>query len=204
VRINTCCNLLARMCSQARTVMIANISPSSVSVEHTLNTLRYADRVKGAPCCSCCASPTDSPGPSSAQQPCSSAGWVPGCCPLLFVGMCACCLPGDHTSRQLSGSKAAASKAGVKNRAGRVLSWALAPPSAELRKDKAERTPGGVTPGNNPAYHAAVERAHQPDGAMAMARDRSPLKDVKLNRVRPPTPPFDPAPQVRWDVRRGF
>lgn len=28
--------------------MIANISPTSVSVEHTLNTLRYADRVKGA------------------------------------------------------------------------------------------------------------------------------------------------------------
>lgn len=31
---------------QARTVMIANISPNSSSVEHTLNTLRYADRVK--------------------------------------------------------------------------------------------------------------------------------------------------------------
>lgn len=97
---------------QARTVMIANISPTSVSVEHTLNTLRYADRVK------------------------------------------------------------------------------------ELRKDKAERAPGGVTPGNNPAYHAAVERAHQPDGAMAGgARDRSPLRDVKLNRVRPPTPPTLEPPQ---------
>ena len=29
-----------------RTVMIANISPSQASNEHTLNTLRYADRVK--------------------------------------------------------------------------------------------------------------------------------------------------------------
>jgi kinesin family protein 2/24 len=26
--------------------MIANISPASANVEHTLNTLRYADRVK--------------------------------------------------------------------------------------------------------------------------------------------------------------
>ena len=29
-----------------RTVMIGNFSPSSVNAEHTLNTLRYADRVK--------------------------------------------------------------------------------------------------------------------------------------------------------------
>lgn len=30
----------------SRTTMIANISPASSSCEHTLNTLRYADRVK--------------------------------------------------------------------------------------------------------------------------------------------------------------
>ena len=29
-----------------KTVMIGNISPSNASSEHTLNTLRYADRVK--------------------------------------------------------------------------------------------------------------------------------------------------------------
>ncbi|KAJ9461495.1 Kinesin-related protein 6 [Diplonema papillatum] len=32
-----------------RTVMIATLSPSSQNVEHTLNTLRYANRVKGLP-----------------------------------------------------------------------------------------------------------------------------------------------------------
>lgn len=35
----------------ARTVMIANISPTASCVEHTLNTLRYADRVKGEQLC---------------------------------------------------------------------------------------------------------------------------------------------------------
>jgi len=30
----------------SKTTMIANISPASANVEHTLNTLRYADRVK--------------------------------------------------------------------------------------------------------------------------------------------------------------
>ncbi|KIZ05656.1 kinesin family member 2/24 [Monoraphidium neglectum] len=59
----------------ARTVMIANISPTATCVEHTLNTLRYADRVK------------------------------------------------------------------------------------ELRKDRAERDPGGVTPGDDAAYYASVDRA---------------------------------------------
>lgn len=34
------------MGKHARTVMIANVSPNSSSCEHTLNTLRYADRVK--------------------------------------------------------------------------------------------------------------------------------------------------------------
>ncbi|KAF6259011.1 P-loop containing nucleoside triphosphate hydrolase protein [Scenedesmus sp. NREL 46B-D3] len=36
----------------ARTVMVANISPTATCVEHTLNTLRYADRVKDVPCSS--------------------------------------------------------------------------------------------------------------------------------------------------------
>lgn len=35
------------MGEEARTVMIANVSPNGLSCEHTLNTLRYADRVKG-------------------------------------------------------------------------------------------------------------------------------------------------------------
>ena len=35
------------MGEEARTVMIANVSPNALSCEHTLNTLRYADRVKG-------------------------------------------------------------------------------------------------------------------------------------------------------------
>lgn len=35
---------------EARTVMIANVSPNGLSCEHTLNTLRYADRVKGSHC----------------------------------------------------------------------------------------------------------------------------------------------------------
>ncbi|KAJ3023826.1 UNVERIFIED_CONTAM: Kinesin-like protein kif2a [Siphonaria sp. JEL0065] len=34
------------LCRESRTVMVATISPGSGSVEHTLNTLRYADRVK--------------------------------------------------------------------------------------------------------------------------------------------------------------
>jgi len=92
---------------QARTVMIANISPNNSSVEHTLNTLRYADRVK------------------------------------------------------------------------------------ELRKDKAERAPGGVTPGDD-MYYAAVANAQVRTPPQVRApsaqRDRSPLKDVKANQPRPRTP----------------
>ncbi len=55
----------------------------------------------------------------------------------------------------------------------------------ELRKDKAERAPGGVTPGEDPAYYAAVARAQQPPSSAAAAaaaavpnaRERSPLRD---------------------------
>ena len=32
--------------SKCKTVMIANVSPASGNCEHTLNTLRYSDRVK--------------------------------------------------------------------------------------------------------------------------------------------------------------
>lgn len=88
---------------QARTVMIANISPNNLSVEHSLNTLRYADRVK------------------------------------------------------------------------------------ELRKDKAERAPGGVTPGGG-EYYAAVANAQVRQAPAPVQRDRSPLKDVKANQPRPRTP----------------
>ena len=34
------------MGNKCKTIMIANISPSEANCEHTLNTLRYADRVK--------------------------------------------------------------------------------------------------------------------------------------------------------------
>lgn len=51
---------------------------------------------------------------------------------------------------------------------------------AELRKDKGDRAPGGVTPGENPDYYAAVARAD------LEVRDRSPVKDAKQQRLRPP------------------
>lgn len=37
--------------------------------------------------------------------------------------------------------------------------------SQELRKDKIDRTPGGVTPGEDPNYYAAVARADEKPGA---------------------------------------
>eukprot|EP01132_Coremiostelium_polycephalum_P006190 gene6190-7707_t len=49
----------------SRTVMIANISPNHLSSEHTLNTLRYADRVKELD------SPSGLPQPSSVSVPIS-------------------------------------------------------------------------------------------------------------------------------------
>lgn len=48
IRRSHCCMLPCCAGKNARTVMIANVSPNSCSCEHTLNTLRYADRVKGA------------------------------------------------------------------------------------------------------------------------------------------------------------
>ena len=43
-----------------------------------------------------------------------------------------------------------------------------------------DRTPGGVTPGEDPNYYAAVARAD------FEVRDKSPVKDAKQQRLRPP------------------
>uniref|UniRef100_A0ABI0NS12 Kinesin family member 24 n=1 Tax=Bos taurus TaxID=9913 RepID=A0ABI0NS12_BOVIN len=57
----------------AKTCMIANISPSHVATEHTLNTLRYADRVKelkkGIKCCTPANSRNRTSGNSSNASP---------------------------------------------------------------------------------------------------------------------------------------
>ncbi|XP_043783234.1 kinesin-like protein KIF24 isoform X1 [Cervus elaphus] len=57
----------------AKTCMIANISPSHVATEHTLNTLRYADRVKelkkGIKCCTPANSRNRTSGNSSNSSP---------------------------------------------------------------------------------------------------------------------------------------
>eukprot|EP00798_Chlamydomonas_sp_ICE-L_P010331 gene10331-8267_t len=108
--------------TEARTVMIASISPSSGSTEHSLNTLRYAFRVKGA---------------------------IP------------------HLPHPL------------------FLTSPATPSASELRKDKADRTPGGVTPGENPAYYAAVARAATEDHDEPPAA-RSPAPEV--SRASRPSP----------------
>lgn len=92
---------------QARTVMIANISPNSASVEHTLNTLRYADRVK------------------------------------------------------------------------------------ELRKDKGDRAPGGVTPGDQ-QYYAAAARGVE----VEEPRHKSPSKPPPVVYQPPPAPAYKEEPPI--------
>ncbi|XP_057577433.1 kinesin-like protein KIF24 [Hippopotamus amphibius kiboko] len=66
----------------AKTCMIANISPSHVATEHTLNTLRYADRVKelkkGIKCCTSASSRNRTPGNSSPKRIQSSPVALPG------------------------------------------------------------------------------------------------------------------------------
>ncbi|XP_006898568.1 PREDICTED: kinesin-like protein KIF24 [Elephantulus edwardii] len=56
----------------AKTCMIANISPSHMATEHTLNTLRYADRVKelkkGLKCCAAAASRNRTSGNNSPKR----------------------------------------------------------------------------------------------------------------------------------------
>uniref|UniRef100_A0A8C0X2F7 Kinesin-like protein KIF24 n=1 Tax=Castor canadensis TaxID=51338 RepID=A0A8C0X2F7_CASCN len=66
----------------AKTCMIANISPSHVATEHTLNTLRYADRVKelkkGIKCCTSATSQNQTSGNSSPKRIQSSPVPLPG------------------------------------------------------------------------------------------------------------------------------
>ncbi|XP_059780559.1 kinesin-like protein KIF24 isoform X2 [Balaenoptera ricei] len=66
----------------AKTCMIANISPSHVATEHTLNTLRYADRVKelkkGIKCCTSASSRNRTSGNSSPKRIQSSPVALPG------------------------------------------------------------------------------------------------------------------------------
>nr|XP_060465456.1 kinesin-like protein KIF24 isoform X2 [Panthera onca] len=66
----------------AKTCMIANISPSHVATEHTLNTLRYADRVKelkkGIKCCASATSRNRTSGNSSPKRIQSSPVALPG------------------------------------------------------------------------------------------------------------------------------
>ncbi|XP_045636646.1 kinesin-like protein KIF24 [Ursus americanus] len=66
----------------AKTCMIANISPSHVATEHTLNTLRYADRVKelkkGIKCCASATSRNRTPGNASPKRIQSSPVALPG------------------------------------------------------------------------------------------------------------------------------
>nr|XP_045739640.1 kinesin-like protein KIF24 [Mirounga angustirostris] len=66
----------------AKTCMIANISPSHVATEHTLNTLRYADRVKelkkGVKCCASATSRNQTSGNSSPKRIQGSPVALPG------------------------------------------------------------------------------------------------------------------------------
>nr|KAF6485090.1 kinesin family member 24 [Rousettus aegyptiacus] len=66
----------------AKTCMIANISPSHVATEHTLNTLRYADRVKelkkSIKCCTSATSRNRTSGNSSPKRIQSSPVALPG------------------------------------------------------------------------------------------------------------------------------
>ncbi|XP_075416162.1 kinesin-like protein KIF24 [Tenrec ecaudatus] len=66
----------------AKTCMIANISPSHMATEHTLNTLRYADRVKelkkGMKCCAPAAGRNQTSGSSSPKRIQNSPGALPG------------------------------------------------------------------------------------------------------------------------------
>lgn len=75
-----------------------------------------------------------------------------------------------------------------------------------MRKDKADRTPGGVTPGDD-AYYAAVARAAGPGQAAAPApereRERADLQRERDRERASDRYPSPPRQQVGLPVGQG-
>ncbi|KAK2119908.1 Kinesin-like protein kif24 [Saguinus oedipus] len=81
-KLTQCTVLKDSFIGNAKTCMIANISPSHMATEHTLNTLRYADRVKelkkGIKCCSLVSSQNRTTGNSTPKRIQRSPVALPG------------------------------------------------------------------------------------------------------------------------------